>query len=53
LAALVPIAIGHALAIGLAAGLMLGLALLRHAWFNLEWLWSLALMLAGATALFV
>jgi hypothetical protein len=31
----------------------LGLALLRHAWFNLEWLWSLALMLAGATALFV
>jgi uncharacterized protein (DUF486 family) len=31
----------------------LGLALLRHAWFNLEWLWSLALILAGATALIV
>lgn len=28
-----------------------GLALLRRAWFNLEWLWSLALIVSGAAAL--
>ena len=28
-----------------------GLALLRKAWFNLEWLWSLAIVLSGAAAL--
>jgi hypothetical protein len=29
----------------------LGLSLLRRAWFNVDWLWSLALVLAGAFAL--
>jgi hypothetical protein len=29
----------------------LGLSLLRRAWFNLEWLWSLALIVSGVAAL--
>lgn len=29
----------------------LGLALLRRAWFNLDWVWSLALIVSGAAAL--
>ena len=29
----------------------LGLALLRRAWFNLDWMWSLALVASGAGAL--
>ncbi len=29
----------------------LGLALLRRAWFNLDWLWALALILSGIAAL--
>jgi hypothetical protein len=29
----------------------LGLSLLRRAWFNVDWLWSLALVIAGAVAL--
>ncbi len=29
----------------------LGLALLRRAWFNLDWLWSLALLVSGVGAL--
>jgi hypothetical protein len=29
----------------------LGLALLRRAWFNLDWLWALALVISGAAAL--
>jgi hypothetical protein len=28
----------------------LGLALLRRAWFNLDWLWALALIAAGVFA---
>jgi hypothetical protein len=28
-----------------------GLALLRRAWFNLDWLWSVALVVSGAAAL--
>jgi hypothetical protein len=31
----------------------LGLALLRRAWFNLDWLWSLALVASGVAALFI
>jgi hypothetical protein len=31
----------------------LGLALLRTAWFNLDWLWAGALVVAGLTVLFV
>ena len=31
----------------------LGLSLLRRAWFNLEWLWSLALIVSGIAALAV
>jgi hypothetical protein len=30
----------------------LGLALLRRAWFNVDWLWALALVASGAFALF-
>ena len=30
----------------------LGVALLRTAWFNLDWLWAAALVLAGAVVLF-
>ena len=29
----------------------LGLALLRRAWFNLDWVWSLALVVSGIAAL--
>jgi hypothetical protein len=29
----------------------LGLALLRTAWFNLDWLWAAALVLAGGVIL--
>ena len=38
-------------AIALVVYYKLGLALLRRAWFNLDWLWSLALIVSGAAAL--
>jgi hypothetical protein len=38
-------------AIALIVYYKLGLALLRRAWFNLDWMWSLALVLSGAGAL--
>jgi hypothetical protein len=48
----------HTLAMLLVAGAVaflvyykLGLALLRKAWFNVEWLWAAALILAGGVAL--
>ena len=38
-------------AIALVVYYKVGLALLRHAWFDLDWLWSLALVISGAFAL--
>src|SRR4051794_35987877 len=38
-------------AIALVVYYKLGLALLRRAWFNLDWVWSLALVVSGAAAL--
>jgi hypothetical protein len=45
---------GYLLAMALVALLVyekLGLALLRHAWFNLDWLWAVALVAAGVFTL--
>jgi hypothetical protein len=38
-------------AIALVVYYKLGLSLLRRAWFNLDWLWSLALIISGVAAL--
>jgi hypothetical protein len=38
-------------AIALIVYYKLGLALLRRAWFNLDWLWALALVISGVAAL--
>jgi hypothetical protein len=40
-----------AAAIALVVYHKLGLALLRRAWFNLDWLWAAALVASGALAL--
>jgi hypothetical protein len=48
--------LGHLLVAGLIALLVyekLGLALLRRAWFNLDLLWMIALMLSGVLILFI
>jgi len=39
-------------AIALVVYYKLGLALLRRAWFNVDWVWALALVASGAFALF-
>jgi hypothetical protein len=47
---------GYLLATGLAAMLVyekLGIGLLRHAWFNVDLFWMLALMIAGLVILFL
>ena len=47
---------GYLLATGLVAVLVyekLGVGLLRHAWFNVDFLWMLALMIAGLFILFL
>lgn len=56
LAAVVVHSTGHllvALVIALLVYEKLGLALLRRAWFNLDLLWMIALMISGAVILFV
>jgi len=48
--------IGYLLATGLVAMLVyekLGVGLLRHAWFNIDLFWMLALMIAGLVILFL
>jgi hypothetical protein len=45
---------GYFLTMALVAVLVyekLGLALLRHAWFNLDWLWAVALVVVGVCTL--
>ena len=47
---------GYLLATGLVAMLVyekLGIGLLRHAWFNIDLFWMLALMIAGLFVLFL
>jgi hypothetical protein len=38
-------------AIALVVYYKVGLALLRHTWFNLDWLWAIALIISGLAAL--